>query len=1113
MRYQPVALYALASLVINFEVEAAPLTNANKAWNINAETSYSPENYRGEWPSHIYFPSPSDWRTVPIFQVVTDRFADGDPTNNELFAAGYDVRDMTKRHGGDWRGLMQKLPYIQGLGCKGIWISPIFQNGLNSYHQYAQLDFTLLDQRLGTVEDFRALVTAAHELGMYILVDVVMNHMGNLFYFNGHLTDQAPFRFHEGLKEYDDGQREYLLKVRDPASCIPTPAGLQPYADFWYNNTWDPSASYATTVYGQYGENATDAEHLGTYDGSDFYHNGDLVDYFNIWNIHVGKIYGAMDDLRLSHSRVQAKYIAMTKSLISTLDVDGFRIDTPMQVPLNFFKVWAPAMRQHAKSLGKAHFGLFGEFYVSTQRYATMTGRGKNPHMYGRTAFLDGPHTMKGGIIYSSYWYTFTCLVHRKPEYADGFVMGYVKEQDILDTFEPVHNRLEYAMWTFCNNHDNWRMQSMTGRAEFLLCFALIIFFPGVALHYAGDEQNFNTPGTALDGWAREELATSLAWRGIRTEAYGNPADADNFDMTSPHYRYTARLYALRAAYFGDFSTDQCDDIKWPNPQIPNIVAFSRGCTADSQVLAMGNMNSTSALQVTMKSPWPSGTRLQDALAIDSPFEVTVNEAGNVSVFLGALQVMVFVAKPVKLVPPHVSFVSPSHAAAIIPAADGSVNGSTSLEIILRFDRSMMATATALAKVDGKSGLFRCRTNACLEIYAFRSIDDLTNGIHSVTVDEGAEAQDGMQTVSAFQAMFIVDRRSGSIAAPTVTARKGLICSNGEKLCHNAAGASFLRMKNVNDEWSAWRPYEVVSIWQAEYDVPVLVQYHAASSAAFIVTDCIARGGLTCPGSWHDKMYIRGEWNGWGYNGQGSMVKVDHYTWAANVTASGFMKFKFTPVQNWSISYGMMPASDLVYAIPFYDPRHEQFHIPEWTSGTEAVRKYMVSRGNWTEYESMASGAEFATGSWISHLCTPAAPPCPISTSNSWQCHSFENDQDMTWCATIGKNDPGSCYEYSLFQSTSEFEGCKPCSCCRRLMPTNLSADVAKTCCVLFNDLLLTYTITPDLSKCSLWQAKTVDPRLLIFDLGLTSTASRPHEVLSSVFFLSMVLLLRFWLE
>ena len=51
------------------------------------------QSYYGQWPDHVYNPSPSDWRSLVIYQLLTDRFADGDPKNNELFADGFDVRD------------------------------------------------------------------------------------------------------------------------------------------------------------------------------------------------------------------------------------------------------------------------------------------------------------------------------------------------------------------------------------------------------------------------------------------------------------------------------------------------------------------------------------------------------------------------------------------------------------------------------------------------------------------------------------------------------------------------------------------------------------------------------------------------------------------------------------------------------------------------------------------------------------------------------------------------------------------------------------------------------------------------------------------------------------
>ncbi|CAJ1401428.1 unnamed protein product [Effrenium voratum] len=197
-----------------------------------------------------------------------------------------------------------------------------------------------------------------------------------------------------------------------------TEAGKQPYMDFWYNNTWaaeaqsDGAAQYDSPLYGQYGEAAWD-QGYGTYEGSDFHHNGDLQNYADPWEINatrprrkrnsvessVAKIYGTMDDLRLEHRRVQDKYIAMTEALIASTDVDGFRVDTPMQVPLPFYKRWAPAIRKYAQSVGKERFGIFGEFYVQIERYATMTGRGRDNSMYGQDRFLPGEATLKGGIV------------------------------------------------------------------------------------------------------------------------------------------------------------------------------------------------------------------------------------------------------------------------------------------------------------------------------------------------------------------------------------------------------------------------------------------------------------------------------------------------------------------------------------------------------------------------------------------------------------------------------------------------------------------------------------------------------------------------------------------
>ena len=80
-------------------------------------------------------PSPDDWRDQSIYQIMTDRFFDGDPSNNAV-EGNYDPADGYKIHGGDWAGIEQKLDYIQGLGMTAIWISPVQKNAYGAYHGY-----------------------------------------------------------------------------------------------------------------------------------------------------------------------------------------------------------------------------------------------------------------------------------------------------------------------------------------------------------------------------------------------------------------------------------------------------------------------------------------------------------------------------------------------------------------------------------------------------------------------------------------------------------------------------------------------------------------------------------------------------------------------------------------------------------------------------------------------------------------------------------------------------------------------------------------------------------------------------------------------------------------
>ncbi|GJM76194.1 hypothetical protein HMSSN036_84100 [Paenibacillus macerans] len=137
-----------------------------------------------------------NWDNANVYFVLTDRFKDGDPSNNNSYgrpsrdAAGKNIGTF---HGGDLKGLTQKLKegYFTDLGVNAIWISAPYEqihgfvgggNGGDfahyGYHGYYALDFTMIDRNMGTIEDMREFVDTAHAQGIRVVLDIVMNHPG-----------------------------------------------------------------------------------------------------------------------------------------------------------------------------------------------------------------------------------------------------------------------------------------------------------------------------------------------------------------------------------------------------------------------------------------------------------------------------------------------------------------------------------------------------------------------------------------------------------------------------------------------------------------------------------------------------------------------------------------------------------------------------------------------------------------------------------------------------------------------------------------------------------------------------------------------------------------------
>lgn len=163
-----------------------------------------------------YTPSPAAWEDQMLYFLLVDRFSDGNERGGHRDNDGrpvnagrtplYTVHDSGSvdydtwlKAGGIWqggtlKGLKSKLGYLKRLGVTALWVSPIFRQVAfepTSYHGYGIQDFLDVDPHFGTREDFRDFVDAAHEHGIYVILDIIAHHTGNVFTY---ATDRYPVR-------------------------------------------------------------------------------------------------------------------------------------------------------------------------------------------------------------------------------------------------------------------------------------------------------------------------------------------------------------------------------------------------------------------------------------------------------------------------------------------------------------------------------------------------------------------------------------------------------------------------------------------------------------------------------------------------------------------------------------------------------------------------------------------------------------------------------------------------------------------------------------------------------------------------------------------------------
>ncbi|MEO3774923.1 pullulanase-type alpha-1,6-glucosidase [Micromonospora sp. B9E7] len=523
-------------------------------------------------------------RAEQFYFVLPDRFANGDPRNDrgglagDRLRTGLDPTDKGFYHGGDLKGVIDRLDYIQGMGTTAIWLAPIFKNrpvqGSGSdisagYHGYWITDFTEVDPHFGTKEDMKRLVKLAHQRGIKVYLDVIVNHTADVIkYAEGSYAyvDKAasPYTDAQGRafedRNYADGSRAF--PPVDEESFPYTPKFLEPTdstvkVPAWLNDV---------TMYHNRGDSTFAGE------------NSEYGDFFGL------------DDLWTERPEVVRGMTKAYGDWIGATGVDGFRLDTVKHVNMDFWPQFSQGIERAAEKAGKKDFFMFGEVYSADPE-------------------ISSSYVRQGGLP--------ATLDFAFQEAARGYTAGAGSARALADVYArddlyAARNTDAGRLTTFLGNHDMGRIGSFvagggTDPASHLrrdqLAHQLMFLTRGQPVIYSGDEQGFTGPGGDKD--ARQDMFASKVPDYLDDDLLGTDRThaSDQFDTGHPLYRTIAELGRLRQAH--PALRDGVQVTRYAADG-PGVFAASRIAPADRTEYVVAVNNADTAQTVTVDT-WSAG--------------------------------------------------------------------------------------------------------------------------------------------------------------------------------------------------------------------------------------------------------------------------------------------------------------------------------------------------------------------------------------------------------------------------------------------------------------------------------------------------------------------------
>jgi alpha-amylase len=565
-----------------------------------------------------------DWRDQVIYQVMIDRFENGD-TGNDYNVNPY---GRARWQGGDWAGLEARLDYLAELGVTALWISPVYENvetdaDVDGYHGYWPQDFTSPNPHFGDVKSLRSLVQAAHDHGMLVIYDVVVNHVGQVFFYdinmNGHADEQ--------VRGSGEGSTVVHINEHDPdfdtrgvqAETSLGEAGPAPIV-FRY----EPSTNHMPP------------EPADPFQLSESYNKkGRTVDFEDPDQLLHGDFPGGLKDLETKNCKVKRAMVESYARWIELTDADGFRIDTIKHVEREFWRYFTQKVRQRLAANGKRKFFMFGEAFDGRVELVGAYTKNSEPADQPSQAEQDREalcvddgnaltaDQLDGMFDFPQYYSVIRDVFH------DGLSTDRIEQlwsrrpglfgsepNEIGTGVPPIQ-----TLVNFLDNHDVPRFLFNGDDAALRLALLYIMTEQGIPCVYYGTEQGFdggNDPANRESMWA------------------------SGFDTGAPLFQWLQHLGALRRSYVALRRGEP--KVTWASSRTGDegdagVFAFERtgGDAGDGYALVVFNVNrdhpSTPVFQGSpMVVAQPEGTVLVDVLGSGATY--TVGSGGTLAVTL-----------------------------------------------------------------------------------------------------------------------------------------------------------------------------------------------------------------------------------------------------------------------------------------------------------------------------------------------------------------------------------------------------------------------------------------------------------------------------------------------